>query len=141
MNVGRPCAQYRRAGYYVFDHRFPRPLGRRTLWRRGFQPLYDYQHLQGHCNRFPSTRSPLVHTCMFSPLTFSIFAHKLSCTVLGRRPQGKQIIDGCFLRRHHALYCLALQHVFTVRAAVNYSINNLSVTSYRKPLCIYLFDQ
>jgi hypothetical protein len=27
LNVGRPRAQYRRASYHVFDHRFPRALG------------------------------------------------------------------------------------------------------------------
>jgi hypothetical protein len=31
--------------------------------------------------------------------------------VLDRCSQGKQIIDGRFLHRYHALYCLTLQHV------------------------------
>lgn len=31
--------------------------------------------------------------------------------MLDRCPQGKQAIDGRFLHRYHALYCLALQHI------------------------------
>jgi len=42
----------------------------------------------------------------------SLFAHKLSFTVLDRCPQGKQIIDGRFLHRYHVLYCLTLRHVW-----------------------------
>ena len=98
MNVGRSCAQYRCAGYHVLDHRFHCPLGRRTLRRRGFQPLYDHQHLQGHCNRFLCARYPLVHTCAFLFLTFSLFAHnfRVQCWVAVRK-ENKSLMVAFFI--------------------------------------------
>ena len=109
--VDRSCTHYRRPGYHVFDHCFPRTLDQPTLRRHDRQLLQDCQHLQGYRNHLPFARSPLVHSCASSLLTLpsSLTIFRAQCWIAVRR-ENKPLMLAFFVVT--ALFIASLSSLF-----------------------------